>query len=204
MNGQTLPRLTLAVLAAGYSTRLGQAKALATVRGATLLSRTLGVLRPFATSSRIVVVAPPRCGRYRRAAGAQSADFIANPLRAGGLSTSVRCAILQARFSAAVLLLPVDLVRLDARDVKRLIACWHGRRRCIVARRTAGGPATPLILPRALYPAALRVRGDHGLREWARGLPASQIVQLQLPSAHADVDTATDLAVARGRRGRVG
>ena len=202
MIAQTPPKLTIAVLAAGYSSRLGRPKALATVQGASLLGRTLAVLRPFAAASRILVIAPPRHGRYRRVAGAAAADFFANPQRAGGLSTSVRCAVSRARFSAAVLLLPVDLVRLESRDLQRLIACWRGRRRSVVARNVGNTAATPLILPHALFAGALRVGGDQGLREWLRSLPRSRISLLDLPSAEADVDTLTDLARARRRRGR--
>ena len=202
MIGRTLPRLTIAVLAAGYSTRLGQPKALATLNGATLLGRTLAALRPFAASARILVIAPPRSSGYSRVAGADLAEFVVNAQRGGGLSTSVRCAVAHARYSAALLLLPVDLARLDSHDLSRLIGCWRGRRRAVVARRVGGAPATPLILPHALYPGALRIGGDRGLRDWVSGLPRSRLVLLSLPSADADVDTPGDLARVRGRRGR--
>ncbi len=197
MIGRTLPTPTFVVLAAGYSERLGQPKALATVRGRSLLSRTLAVLVPFAAPAKIMVIIPPRCHRYRIGRHAASAIFLVNARPERGLSSSVKRGINRARHSAAILLLPVDLVRLDARDVGRLIACWRGRRRAVVARRRGKSAATPLILPHALYARALGITGDQGLRDWVRQLPEARISLVDMPSAEADVDTPVDLELAR-------
>jgi molybdenum cofactor cytidylyltransferase len=197
MIGSSLPRLQIIVLAAGFSARLGKPKALARVHGSSLLDRTLGVLAPFATSSKIIVVIPPGANRYRIGPYANATAFVANPQRAGGLSSSVRCGIAQARYSAAALLLPVDLVQLERRDIARLISRWRGARRSVVARRVRGQAGTPLILPRSLYPLALQLTGDQGLRELVRRLPKNQVMLADLPSAEADVDTARDLDRAR-------
>jgi CTP:molybdopterin cytidylyltransferase MocA len=61
----------------------------------------------------------------------------------------------------------------------------------------------PLILPRRLYPRALAVTGDVGLRELVNGLPAKERVLVDLPSAALDVDTPQDLRAARLRRSGV-
>jgi molybdenum cofactor cytidylyltransferase len=194
-----LPRLQIIVLAAGFSARLGQPKALARVHGVSLLNRTLAVLTPFAPSSKIIVVIPPGAKRYRIGSHANTVTFVVNPLRAAGLSSSVRRGIARARYSAAVLLLPVDLVQLEHRDIARLISRWRGARRTIVARRVHAQAGTPLILPRSLYPAALGLTGDQGLREFVRRLPKDGVLLVNLPSAETDVDTVQDLDRARRR-----
>lgn len=199
MISSTRPTLRIVVLAAGLSTRLGKSKALARVHGVSLLRRTLGVLAPFAASSKILVVIPPGSGRYRIGPYARSVDFIANPQRASGLSSSVRRGITRARYSAAVLLLPVDLVHLERRDIARLIARWRGARRRVVARRILAKAGTPLILPRSLYPHALVIQGDRGLREFVQRLPKERIALVNIPSAEWDVDTVQDLQRARRR-----
>jgi CTP:molybdopterin cytidylyltransferase MocA len=84
MKARSLPTLRIIVLAAGFSARLGQPKALARVHGLTLLRRTLRVLAPFAASSKIIVVIPPAAGRYKIASDAHSAAFVANSQRASG------------------------------------------------------------------------------------------------------------------------
>jgi molybdenum cofactor cytidylyltransferase len=204
MNGSaTLPRVQVIILAAGFSSRLGQPKALARVRAVSLLRRTLTLLAPFA--AQMIAVLPRRAARYRLQARGFKVVFAVNPQRAEGLSSSVRHGIRKARYSPAALLLPVDLAALQARDIARLISRWQATRRRVIARRIAtpaplGG--APLILPRWLYARALTVRGDIGLRDLINHLPPQQRVLVDLPSAALDIDTAADLRAARRRRQR--
>jgi molybdenum cofactor cytidylyltransferase len=204
MNSNILPRLNVLVLAAGFSSRLGRPKALARVRTLSLLRRTLTLVSRF-SPGKIVVVVPRHAARYRIEARGIKVEFAANPRRADGLSGSVRRGLSVARYSPALLLLPVDLAALQRRDVARLISRWYAARRCVIARRVGrqdgsvrGG--VPLILPRWLYPRALGVTGDIGLRDLVSGLPAPQRVLLDLPSAALDVDTPLDLRAARRLR----
>jgi|SRR5882724_987894 len=203
MNVITLPRLQVLILAAGFSSRLGRPKPLARVRAFSLLRRTLTVVARFAPA-KIVVVIPRHAARYRTEARGVKVIFTANPRRADGLSSSVRRGIVLARYSPALLLLPVDLAALQPRDLARLISRWRAARRRVIARRIGqlnGTPrgGVPLILPRWLYSRALEVTGDMGLRDLVSGLPAPQRVLLNLPSAALDVDTPQDLRTARRR-----
>jgi molybdenum cofactor cytidylyltransferase len=198
MNSCTLASPRIVVLAAGFSTRLGSSKALARVRGRSLLDRTLEVLAPFATRS-IVVVIPPGAGRYRIGRRVHRPTFVVNSRRAQGLSSSVCRAITYARYSCAVLLLPVDLVELERRDIAKLITGGRAPRRRVAARSLRSQAATPLILPRWLYRQALGISGDHGLRDLVRTLPSPHVLLVNMPSADADVDTALDLQRARRR-----
>ena len=199
MISRTLPALRIVVLAAGFSSRLGRPKALARVRDKSLLGRTLEVLARASPGAQIMVVIPPRAHHYRIGHEHGRALFIANRRRAQGLSSSVRCAVRAARHSSAVLLLPVDLVRLTSRDIERLIDRWRGARRRVVARSAHRLAATPLILPRFLYPRVRDIEGDEGLRDIVRGLPSDHVLLVHLASAQSDVDTPADLALARRR-----
>ncbi len=203
MNVITQPRLQFLILAAGFSSRLGRPKPLARVHALSLLRRTLTVAARLAPA-KIVVVIPRHAARYRIEARGVNAVFTANPRRAEGLSSSVRRGIALARYSPALLLLPVDLADLQPRDLARLISRWRAARRCVIARRIgrqegAARAGVPLILPRWLYSRALGVTGDVGLRDLVSGLPAPQRVLLNLPSATLDVDTPQDLRAARRR-----
>jgi molybdenum cofactor cytidylyltransferase len=207
MNAVIFPRLQIVILAAGFSSRLGQPKALVRVRGVSLLRRTLTLAARFAPA-KIIVVLPRRSARHRIEARGLKVVFVANRRRADGLSSSVRVGVAQARYSPALLLLPVDLAMLQSRDLARLISRWRSVRRCVLARRIephGRAPAqtprggVPLILPRWLYAGARAVTGDVGLREWLATLPSPQRVLLDLPSAALDVDTPQDLRAARRR-----
>ena len=194
------PSLQIVILAAGFSRRLGQPKALARVRGVGLLRRTATLVAPFG-AARTIVVAPPRAARFAAALRGLRTEIRANPRRDQGLSSSVRAglAVARARGASAVLFVPVDLSALRARDLARLIGAWRAAPRRLVARRIGAGAGVPLILPRHLFPAGASVRGDSGLRDLARAVapPSRRLVAMR--SAASDVDDAGDLRAARRR-----
>jgi molybdenum cofactor cytidylyltransferase len=186
----------MVVLAAGFSRRFGKPKLLARIGGTSLLAATLRILAPLARNP-IIVVVPPRARRLRAELRGCPVRFVENPHRAAGLSSSVRCGLRQARYSAAVLLLPADLGELERRDIARLIARWTASRRRAVARRVGMHGAGPLILPHRLIPDALGISGDAGLRDLIRRLPTDALALVHMPSAALDVDTVHDLARAK-------
>ena len=200
MKRVALPRLQVIVLAAGFSSRLGEPKALARVRGSSLLTKTLqcaAALHP----ARIVAVVPRNSPRYRSQARGIKVTFADNSARHRGLSSSVRRGITAARYASGVLLIPVDLVNLKTRELARLVKRWRGAPRCVVARRiraaAASFGAAPLVLPRCFYERALRVSGDIGLRELIAQLPPENRMLIDIPSAATDIDTPEDLRAAR-------
>lgn len=199
MNGPSLRTLQIVILAAGFSSRLGQPKALARIRGRSLLARTADLTRGLAASSTVVVI-PPKASRYKMLAPGVQVAWAKNPRRAEGLSSSVRLGLNAARFASAVLFLPVDLVNLKRRELERLILRWRSSPRSVVARGLADSGGIPLILPKRLFLKAQRVSGDIGLRELIGALPREQCVFVKLPSAAADIDTPQALAEARRRR----
>jgi molybdenum cofactor cytidylyltransferase len=198
MNSRSSRRLQIVVLAAGFSIRLGQPKALARVHGQSLLSRTLLIARGLDAAS-ILVVVPPNDSRYAIAARAQMVTWAANPRRVEGLSSSVRRGLRAARYASAILFLPADLPYLKRRELARLIRHWRAAPRRLIARRLGDAGAIPLILPRWLYARASAVVGDIGLRQLIAQLPREQRVLVDISSAAVDVDTPQTLAAVRRR-----
>jgi molybdenum cofactor cytidylyltransferase len=192
----SLLRLQIIVLAAGFSSRLGRPKALARVHGVSLLRSTLELAATLQCAKIIAVVAR-HSARYRAEARGIDVTFVTNSQRNQGLSSSVRRGIAAARYSPAVLLLPVDLGNLKSRELARLIRRWRAVPRGVIARRIGRIGAAPLVLPRRLYPRALRITGDVGLRELIAQLPAYSRVLVDMPSAASDIDTPQDLKTAR-------
>jgi molybdenum cofactor cytidylyltransferase len=196
-------KLQIIVLAAGFSTRLGRPKALARVHGVSLLRRTLKVASSFG-ADRIIVVVPRNAVRYRIEARGVNVRWAVNTQRAQGLSSSVRRGIAAARYAAAILLLPADLVHLTSRDLFRLVQRSHSAPRRLIARRINLSGVTPVILPRWLYARASALAGDVGLRELVAQLPADNRVLVDLPSAIWDIDRPQDLRDSRRRFWRPG
>jgi molybdenum cofactor cytidylyltransferase len=196
MNVASLSRLQIIVLAAGFSSRLGRSKALARVHGVSLLRTSLKLAATLKCAKIIVVVA--RNGAlFRAQARGIKVTFVANSRRHQGLSSSVRRGIAAARYSPAVLLMPVDLANLKSRELARLVRRWRATPRRVIARRIGRFGAVPLVLPRRLHPRALGIVGDVGLRELVVQLPDDSRVLVDLPSAAMDIDTPPDLQAAR-------
>jgi molybdenum cofactor cytidylyltransferase len=196
MNVTSLLRLQIIVLAAGFASRLGQPKALARVHGVSLLRSSLELAAALRCAKIIAVVARPS-ERLRAQARGLDVTFVTNSRRNQGLSSSVRRGIAAARYSPAVLLMPVDLASLKSRELARLIRRWQTAPRCVIARRIGRIGAAPLVLPRRLYPRALEITGDVGLRELIAQLPADSRMLVDMPSAASDIDTPQDLKAAR-------
>jgi len=196
MNDKARPALQIIVLAAGYSSRLGRPKALVRLHGTSLLRRAFELAATLG-GARVIAVVPRNCARYRAQASGIPATFVANSQRNQGLSSSVRRGIAKARYSPAVLLMPVDLANLKTRELARLVRRWQGSPRRVTARRIGRSGAAPLILPRRFYPRALHIVGDVGLRELIAQLPIDSRVLVDLPSASLDIDTTQDLEGAR-------
>jgi len=196
MNVASLSRLQIIVLAAGFSSRLGQPKALARIHGVSLLRSSLKLAATL-DCGRIVAVVARHGTRYRAEARGIDVAFVANSRRHQGLSSSVCRGIAAARYSSAVLLMPVDLANLNRRELARLVRRWRAAPRCVIARRIGRLGAVPLVLPRRLYPRALGIVGDVGLRQLIAQLPDEARVLVDLPSAAVDIDTPQDLKSAR-------
>jgi CTP:molybdopterin cytidylyltransferase MocA len=113
------------------------------------------------------------------------------------LASSIHRGLRACKSSSAVLLLPVDLANLNARDVRRLIQRWQGHRRRVVGRDIGAKPGTPLILPKWLYPMRAKVSGDLGFRDALRDLDGGAVCLVAMPSAAIDIDTDSDLRRAR-------
>lgn len=191
-------KLQIVVLAAGFSSRLGEPKALARVHGVSLLRRTLKVASSF-FADRIVVVVPRNAARYRIEARGVKVRWVENAQRTQGLSSSVRRGIAAACYASAIMLLPADLSRLKNRDLFKLVQRWQSAPRRLTARKIDRSGGAPVILPRWLYPRASSLAGDVGLRELIGQLSAESRVLVELPSAAWDVDTPQDLRRARRR-----
>lgn len=200
MNSGVGPRLRVVILAAGLSARFGGVKALARIRGRTLLRRTLACASAVSRQDPIIVV-PPRSPRLRAEGRGIAARWVVNRRRLQGQSTSLHTGLRGARHATAALILPVDLAWLQGVDLEALIRRWRAAPRRIVARRESGRAAVPLILPKCRFAAALLVHGDTGLRGYVASLPVSDRVLVDLPHAAFDVDTREDLRRARARRG---
>ena len=188
------------VLAAGQSSRMGQAKQLAVVAGEPLVIRAVKTALQSGAQEVIVVV-----GAYAEAVTETLSQLnamagprlrvIHNPAYTSGQASSMKCAVeALAPATCAALFLPVDQPFAPPVLLRQLIHAWQQGARIaapLVDGQLRGAPA---IFDRALFPELLHVTGDVGARSLLQkyrdevvGLPtAAELLR--------DLDTPEDLA----------
>jgi molybdenum cofactor cytidylyltransferase len=187
------PRLAAIVLAAGGSSRLGEPKQLLRLRGEPLLLRSCRMASAVADVGVIVVLGAGALRlrsllrRHRRpvtiAHNSGWSEGMAGSLRAGLAAVP--------RGSDGVLIVLVDQVGIEARDLQRLVERWRQRPGQPAAAFFSERAGAPAVIPRRLFPALRSLEGDTGARKLLAGIRNAILVAL--PAARFDIDTAEDL-----------
>lgn len=191
------PKVVALVLAAGASRRLGQTKALVSVRnGETLLARAITTAR--AAGLDVLVAVPAGDEAVTGEAMAAKVDVVEVVDSSAGMSTSLRAGIDHLAADptvAGVLILLVDQWRLTADDLRRLVRMWIENGSAVTAARYAGALGVPAIFGRDYFDVLAQLQGDRGARDYLRS-GHSWISSVELPGAEADIDTPDDLSDA--------
>ena len=186
-------RLAGVILAAGASRRLGQAKQLVRVGGEAMLERTVRVAAEAGLEPVGVVLG---AAMEEILAGAHLGDAVVleNPEWAEGMASTLRCGVKWADGLGCdgVLVMVCDQPELTAVHLRALAEEFGGWGEA-VASEYGGGVGIPAVLPRAMFPAVMDLRGDQG----ARGLLRSA-VRVAFLGGTRDVDTPEDLAGLQG------
>jgi molybdenum cofactor cytidylyltransferase len=185
------------VLAAGASSRLGQAKQLVVHRGRPLL-RGAAEEALAARCDRVLVVLGAHEREVRAALVGLPVDVVVNDGWGEGMASSIRCGVEWAVREGGeawegALFLVCDQPALSAAHLERLL----GARQegvAAVASRYAGSVGIPAFIGRALFPRLLELRGNEGAK---RVLVASAPATVDWPEGAIDLDTPEDLASLR-------
>jgi len=160
-------KIAAVVLAAGASTRMGDAnKLLAEIDGRPVIEC---VVRAALSSEadEVIVVTGFESGRIREALAGFAVRFADNPEHGAGLSTSVKAGIggLTEDTTGAIVLLG-DMPRVTPNVIDRLIACFRRRGSNVICRPVFGDKAgNPVLWPHDLFAALKAVDGDRGGRD---------------------------------------
>lgn len=124
-----------------------------------------------------------------------------NPDYASGMASSLVSGFSRPEASSqdGVLVMLADMPAVTSRQVDMLVARFReAGGRAIVRSVFEGKRGNPIILPRATYPAVLRLEGDIGARAIieSSGLP---VIDVEIgAAAHIDVDTPEAVVAAGG------
>ncbi|NKL38989.1 NTP transferase domain-containing protein [Rhizobium leguminosarum bv. viciae] len=197
------PTVAIVLLAAGMATRMGPNgghKLLAEFDGMPLVRRS-ALTASNSHAESVTVVVGHRQDDIRKALCDLQLNVVANPDYASGLASSLVIGFVAAEANGVdgVLVMLADMPGVTSSDLNRLITVFQGGKGASIVRAVSQGkPGNPVILPRSLSDAVLRLKGDIGARDLikASGLP---VIEVEIgDAAQIDVDTPEAIIAAGG------
>jgi xanthine/CO dehydrogenase XdhC/CoxF family maturation factor/CTP:molybdopterin cytidylyltransferase MocA len=178
----------VAILAAGGSTRMGEAKQLLDVGGETMLRRAVnGAIA--SRAGEVIVVVGACADEIGKELEGLPVRVVANAEWQSGIASSVAAAARVAGElgAPAVVLALADQPFVGATHIRRLASTIRASDARIVASAYPEGGGVPAAFDRELFAELASLRGDTGARDLIRRLPA---MTLEIPIERpADVDT---------------
>jgi molybdenum cofactor cytidylyltransferase len=197
--------ISVLLLAAGSSRRMGQPKLLLELGGRPLVRRAVEQAQAAGVDEVIVVVGPNRSEIERALEGA-TVRLVDNPDHLTGMASSLRAGLraLGPDVEAIVVLLG-DQPFQGSEVIPRLIEAFRSSGKPIVAPLYAGRRGNPVLFDRSVFPELERQTGDQGGREVIAVDPARVAsVEFASDEAQRDLDTWDDYLAARAAFGEAG
>ena len=181
------------VLAAGPSSRLGQAKQLLIYRGITLVRRSAQAALEAGCAPVIAVL-----GFERERIATELRDLpvtmVANENWECGIGSSLRAGMGAAATGCdAVVILTCDQPHVSAAVVRRLIDAHEKTTRPIVASAYAETRGVPALFARTCFPALQSLPDDRGAKSLIATAREAEIALIDFPEGAIDIDTPQDL-----------
>lgn len=195
--------VAVVLLAAGKASRMGEGgahKLLAEFDGVPLV-RLSALTAAASDTSAVIVVTGHRRGDIEQALGGLALEQVYNPDYASGMASSLVAGVgtPAAQRADGVLVMLADMPGVTSDDLKTLIAAFRAANGQAIVRAVSGGKrGNPVILPRAVLNAVMRLEGDVGARHIIEtaGLPVTDVDIGE--AAHLDVDTPEAVVAAGG------
>lgn len=195
--------VAVVLLAAGSASRMGEGgshKLLAEFDGVPLVRRS--ALTAMASGvSAVIVVTGHRRGDIEQVLGDLAGERVYNPDYASGMASSLVAGVgtRAAQRADGVLVMLADMPGVTSDDLNVLIAAFREAGGQAIVRAVSGGKrGNPVILPRSVLNAVMRLEGDVGARHIIEtsGLP---VIDVEIgEAAHLDVDTPEAVVAAGG------
>lgn len=194
-----MPNVGAIILAAGGSSRFGQAKQLLSFQGESLVRRAVRGAIEAGCACVTVVVGNAR-DRIETELRETPAVIVENPEWQHGLGTSIRCGLrhlLRSRPELdAVVLLACDQPFVDASVITSLIAQRETSHKPIVACSYANTLGIPALFNRSCFESLLALPDDSGAKALIESRSAD-VAQMEFEKGAIDIDTPADFEQIR-------
>lgn len=184
------------LLAAGASTRLGEAKQLVEIHQEPLLTR-IARMALEAGCKPVIVVIGFEQERMQAALAGLPVKFVHNPNWCEGMGASLRCGV-QALGPDVhdTLLLVCDQLALNTEFLREMLRVHLAREKPITAACYEEHLGVPAIFPADFFPELCTIKGDRG----ARGIlesHANEVTAVEFAAGAMDLDTPEQLQILR-------
>ncbi|MCF1716473.1 nucleotidyltransferase family protein [Flavihumibacter sp. RY-1] len=184
----------IVILAAGQSSRLGEAKQLLPYKGKSLLVQAVDTavatgLRP------VVVVLGARNEMMKQELIDKEVVIVLNEQWEEGMGSSLRCGLKKAQQVApeteGVIFMVCDQPHVSPELLMQLIETSSATSKPIVASSYGELSGTPALFSSKLFPALLEIKGDTGARKLIKQY-AEEVATIPFPEGSIDIDTPSD------------
>jgi molybdenum cofactor cytidylyltransferase len=157
-------RISAIILAAGVSSRMGQAKQLLPLGGSTVLAKTIENVR-LAAIDELLVVLGASAETIRHQLPPEALKFVLNPDYQEGMATSLRVglAAVQEHSNAALIVLG-DQPFIRPQTLNQIIEEYRRTRAQIIIPTHRGNRGNPVLLDRSVFSEVMALEGDIGCR----------------------------------------
>ncbi len=190
----------IGILAAGSSTRLGQAKQLISIAGQSLLARQICVADALRPAEVMIAIGAHRAEMESELDRLQSTT--ASPLTriavlgfAEGMSASIRALVsaCQLQSYTHLLLLLVDQYRVSAEHLRALLQCAALHADTAVASAHDGLCMPPAVFPASWFARLQELRGDQGAKSLLR--QGENVIAVATDADLGDIDVPADVPI---------
>ena len=189
-----MPKLLIAILAAGASRRLGTSKQLLCVANETLLHRQCRIALE-AQLGPVVAILGCDIEACRAAIADLPVEVALNSEWQEGMSSSVRKAVQLAidSGSAGLLIILVDQYQLVSADLVHLAKRWDLNPEQIAVSTAGEYQGPPALFGSTFFAELQRLHGDQGAKRLLINLSPEAIQKVTVPHAAADCDQVCDI-----------
>lgn len=187
------PLLSILILAAGASKRLGQAKQLVRYRGGSLIQNVVDTANSIAPRE-IIVITGSDANAVKDAVRLSPVRWVHNPQWSTGMGGSIALgAAAISTKSKGLMILLCDQWRIQTQDLSGLAKVWQSDPKRIVCAESKGRLSPPVIFPSSCFKQLRTLEGSQGARILFRAHP-ELLRPVSVKNAVFDLDTEIQLA----------
>ncbi len=192
-------RVSAVILAAGASTRMGRAKQLLPLGGATLLARAIENVRA-ASLDEIVLVLGAEAEAIQPHLSPSLTQIVVNQAYRQGMASSLRLGLSHVDASSdAALIVLGDQPFLQPQTLSHIMDGYFKTRAPIVIPSYQGKRGNPVLLDRSVFFEVMALEGDTGCRAiFPNHLDEILKVEVEDPGILLDIDTQEDYERLKG------